>query len=98
VIEPIPVRESATQAIVDTAPHPYSAILFLEILARPEVQRILDETGPFMSSIYSPDSELEKITRGRKVLVLDKFGQAEKWIKMTVEAFGFPKRERLKKR
>ena len=97
VIEPIPVRESATQAIVDTAPHPHSAILFLEFLASPEVQRILDESGPFMSSIYAPDSELEKLTRGKKLVVLDNFKHAERWIEMTVEAFGFPQQDKPKK-
>ncbi|MBI2986421.1 MAG: extracellular solute-binding protein [Deltaproteobacteria bacterium] len=91
LIEPIPVRLSVQQAIVNNAPRPYAAILFLEFLASPEAQRILDEIEPLKSSIYAPGSELEKATRGKKLAVMDTFEHTTRWIKMAVEALGFPK-------
>ena len=96
VIEPIPVRPLIAQAVVNNAPHPYSALLFLEFMASPEAQRILDENEPHRSSMYVPGSELEKIVRGKKVAVLDtdKIHLISKWMKMIVEAFGFPRAER----
>lgn len=96
VIEPIPVRPLIAQAVVNNAPHPYSALLFLEFMASPEAQRILDENEPHRSSMYVPGSELERIVRGKKVAVLDtdKIHLISKWMKMIVEAFGFPRAER----
>ena len=96
LVEPVPVRLSVQQGIIKNAPRPYSAILFLEFLASPEVQKILDDEEPLKSSIYAPDSELEKVTRGRKVAVMDTFEHTDRWVKKTVEAFGFPRAERLK--
>jgi hypothetical protein len=52
------------------------------------------------SSIYAPGSELEKITRGKKLLVGDwsVYENIDRWVEMTVEAFGFPKAESIKGR
>jgi ABC-type Fe3+ transport system substrate-binding protein len=97
LIEPIPVRLSVQQAIINNAPRPYGAILFLEFLASPEAQKILDDIEPLKSSIYAPDSELEKATRGRKVAVMDTFEHTDRWVKKAVEGFGFPRAEKLKK-
>jgi len=98
LIEPIPVRLSVEQAIIKNAPRPYGAILFLEFLASPEAQKILDDIEPLKSSVYAPDSELEKVTRGKKVAVMDTYEHSDRWVKMTVEAFGFPREERLKRK
>jgi len=96
VIEPIPVRPLIAQAVVNNAPHPYSALLFLEYMASPEAQRLLDEYEPHRSSMYVPGSELEKIVNGKKVAVLDteNIHLVSKWMSMIVEAFGFPKADR----
>lgn len=96
VIEPIPVRPLIAQAVVNNAPHPHSALLFLEFLASPEAQRIMDENEPHRSSMYVPGSELEKIVRGKKVAVVDTetIHLVSKWMKMVVEAFGFPRADR----
>jgi iron(III) transport system substrate-binding protein len=96
VIEPIPVRPLIAQAVVNNAPHPNSALLFLEFLASPEAQRIMDENEPHRSSMYVPGSELEKIVRGKKVAVVDteNIHLVSKWMKMIVEAFGFPRADR----
>lgn len=96
VIEPIPVRPLIAQAVVNNAPHPHSALLFLEFLASPEAQRIMDENEPHRSSMYVPGSALEKIVRGKKVAVVDteNIHLVSKWMKMVVEAFGFPRADR----
>jgi len=96
VIEPIPVRPLIAQAVVNNAPHPNSALLFLEFLASPEAQRIMDENEPHRSSMYVPGSELEKIVRGKKVAVVrtENIHLVSKWMKMIVEAFGFPRADR----
>jgi iron(III) transport system substrate-binding protein len=96
VIEPIPVRPLIAQAVVNNAPHPHSALLFLEFLASPEAQRIMDENEPHRSSMYVPGSELEKIVRGKKVAVVDteNIHLVSKWMKMIVGAFGFPRADR----
>ena len=69
------------QAIIKNAPRPYGAILFIEFLAGPEAQKILDDIEPLKSSIYVPDSELQKVTQGKKVAVMDTFEQTERWVK-----------------
>lgn len=96
VIEPIPVRPLIAQAVVNNAPHPHSALLFLEFLASPEAQQIMDENEPHRSSLYVPGSELEKIVRGKKVAVVDTetIRLVSKWMKMIIEAFGFPRADR----
>ena len=97
LIEPIPVRLSVEQAIIQNAPRPYGAILFIEFLASPEAQKILDDIEPLKSSIYVPGSELEKVTRGKKVAVMDTFEHSDRWVKKVVEGFGFPRAERLQR-
>ena len=96
VIEPIPVRPLIAQAVVNNAPRPYSALLFLEFMATPEAQRILDENEPHRSSMYVPGSELETIVKDKKLAVLDidRLHLVSKWMKMVVEAFGFPRADR----
>jgi hypothetical protein len=100
VIEPIPVRLSEEEGILQNAPRPHAALLWLEFQASPAGQRIIDKYEPLKSSIYAPGSELEKITRGKKLLVGDwsVYENIDRWVEMTVEAFGFPQAESLRKR
>jgi len=100
VIEPIPVRLSEEEGILQNAPRPHAALLWLEFQASPAGQKIIDKYEPLKSSIYAAGSELEKITRGKKLLVGDwsVYEDIDRWIEMTVEAFGFPKPESLKSR
>ncbi len=98
LIEPIPVRLMEPEAVISTAAHPYAALLWLEFQATPEGQRIIDEYEPLKSSIYAPGSALEKVTQGKKLSInnWDTYEQTPKWMKMTIEAFGFPKGQKLK--
>jgi ABC-type Fe3+ transport system substrate-binding protein len=95
-IEPVPVRLSATEAILKNSPHPHAGLLWLEFQASPEGQRIIDEFEPQKSSVYSPGSAVEKLIRGKKLAVLDwkDFADSGEMVKKIVEAFGFPKAER----
>ena len=100
VIEPVPVRLSEEEGILQNAAHPHAALLWFEFQAGPTGQKIIDKYEPLKSSIYAPGSELEKITRGKKVFVGDwsTYDNIDHWVEMTVQAFGLPKAESLKGR
>ncbi|MGH7844853.1 MAG: ABC transporter substrate-binding protein [Candidatus Binatia bacterium] len=100
LIEPIPVRLSGPQMVVENATNPYAAILWLEFIASPAAQDIIDQDEPLKSSIYSPDSAVEKVVRGKKTWVQewDDFEKSDRWVQMIVEAFGFPKAEKTKRK
>jgi hypothetical protein len=93
VIEPIPMRLQEPEMIVDKAQNIYAGLLWLEFLASPAAQKILDDHEPLKSSIYAPGSALEKLARGRKVWLADwkSYPHSPRWMAMAVEAFGFPK-------
>ena len=96
VIEPIPVRLSATEAILAGAPHPHAALLWLEFQASPDGQKIIDDYEPVKSSVYSPGSAVEKLVRGRKLSVLDwkDYAESGALVEKIVAAFGFPKADK----
>ena len=100
VVEPIPVRLAEEEGIPQNAPRPHAALLWLEFQASLAGQKIIDKSEPLKSSIYAAGSELEKITRGKKLLVGDwsVYDNIDRWVDMTVEAFGFPKAESFKSR
>jgi len=100
IIEPVPVRLVGTEAVFSPAPHPYAALLWLEFEASPEGQKIIDEHDMLTSSMYAPGSAVEELTRGKKVSVnnWDTYSLTSKWIKMIVEAFGFPRAAGTKKK
>jgi len=53
IIQPTPVRLMNTEFVIRTASHPYAALLWIEMEASPEGQKVLDEHGPLNSSIYA---------------------------------------------
>lgn len=93
VIEPVPVRLTEPEMVVEKAQSPYAGLLWLEFLASPVAQKILDEYEPLKSSIYVSGSALEKLVRGKKIWLADwkAFPQSPRWMSIVVEAFGFPK-------
>jgi ABC-type Fe3+ transport system substrate-binding protein len=93
IIEPVPVRLSEAQMIVDTAKHPHAGLLWLEFLTGPEAQAIIDKYEPLKSSIYAPGSAVEKVIRGKKIWLKDwkDYDKGPDWMGMAVKAFGFPK-------
>jgi ABC-type Fe3+ transport system substrate-binding protein len=99
VIEPVPAGLREPEAVIETAAHPYAALLWIEFLATPTGQQIIDEYDPLKSSIFAPGSELEKVIRGRKVSLngWNTFHNTGRWKNMVVEAFGFPKPVKVKR-
>jgi Bacterial extracellular solute-binding protein len=66
IIEPIPVRVDGPHTVFATAVNPHAALLWLEFMASPQGQAIIDEYEPVSASVFSPGSALEKIVRGKK--------------------------------
>lgn len=95
LLEPIPVRLTQIQAIRKDAAHPAAGALFIEYTASPEVQHVLDEDEPKQSSIYGDGSDLNKLTAGKEVSVMDwtHFDDQAKWEAAIVKAWGFPSAE-----
>jgi hypothetical protein len=93
VIEPVPVRIHEPQGVYRSAEHPYAGLLWLEFQAGPEAQKIIDQYEPLKSSIHAPESELEKLIRGKRISVKgwDNWEEYTKWVGILTEAFGFPK-------
>lgn len=94
VIEPIAVRIQEPDFVAKTSTGPYAALLFLEHQASPEGQKILDETEPLKSSLYT-GGEISKIIQGKKIAINDyrTYNKTPNWMKMVLEAYGFPKAE-----
>jgi len=92
VIEPVPIRIQNFLGVNNTAQHPYSGLLWLEFLASPEGQKLIDDFEEFNTSLYSPGSKLAKLIEGKKVSVnsWDTIHNSDKWQRMVTEAFGFP--------
>ena len=99
IIEPVPVRMGNTEFVLNSAPHPYTALLLMEHFASPEGQEIIDKYYPLVASVYTPGSHLGKLLKGKKLCVngFENIEKTDQWMVKTVEAFGFPKAERRKK-
>jgi ABC-type Fe3+ transport system substrate-binding protein len=95
IVEPAPVYLRENQFVLKTAPHPHAALLFIEHMASPEGQKVIDEYEPIKSSIYA-DGEVARVAKGKKVVVNDfrTFQNTPKWMKAVVEAYGFPRAEK----
>ena len=95
IIEPAPVYLRENQFVIKSAPHPHAALLFIEHMASREGQKVIDDHEPIKSSVYA-DGEVAKLTKGKKVSVNDHrtFQNTPKWMKMVVDAYGFPRADR----
>jgi ABC-type Fe3+ transport system substrate-binding protein len=98
ILEPVPLRLALQQGIRADAPHPHAALLWLEWMASPEAQKIIDEYEPLASSVYVGGGAVEQELRGKKLSVVswDHHQNMEEWQAKVFEAYGFPKAE-LKK-
>jgi ABC-type Fe3+ transport system substrate-binding protein len=96
ILEPVPVRLTEMKMVLNSAAHPYAALLFIEHEASPEGQAIIDKYGPLKGSLFVPGSALAKAVEGKKLCVsgFDEHGNNRKWMAMAVEAFGFPNAEK----
>jgi ABC-type Fe3+ transport system substrate-binding protein len=94
-LEPIPIRLSETEGLLDRAENFHAGLLWLEFVAGPEGQKILDDVD-LSASLFTPGSAHQKLTEGKKVSVVAwehylRMGSYEKDI---VKAFGFPRPEK----
>jgi ABC-type Fe3+ transport system substrate-binding protein len=96
IVEPVPVRLIDPNAVIGTAAHPYSALLWIEHLASPEAQKLIDDNEPGKASVYLPGSINETVLRGKRLSVVewDSFAKMGQWMKMIVSAWGFPRAEK----
>ena len=94
VIEPVPIRIQETDFVVKTASNVNAGLLFLEHEASPEGHKVLDEIEPMKSSIFGP-GQVSKTLQGKKISLNDfrTYHKTQNWMKMVVEAYGFPKAE-----
>jgi len=95
IVEPAPVWLRENQFLIKNAPHPHAALLFIEHMASREGQKIIDDYEPLKSSMYT-DGEVARLIKGRKASVNDHrtFLNTPKWMKMVVDAYGFPRAEK----
>ena len=99
ILEPIPVRLHEGNGVLATADYPYAALLWLEFQASPEGQKIMDKYWPFGASLFTPGSAQEKLTRGRRLSVIDwnHYKKLGDYTKSIVKAYGFPTAERRRR-
>lgn len=95
IIEPAPVWLRENQFVLKSAPHRHAALLFIEHMASREGQKILDDYEPLKSSLYT-DGEVARLIKGKKVSVNDHrtFQNTPKWMKLVVDAYGFPRADK----
>lgn len=97
IIEPAPVRNvNGAMAILKAADHPHAALLWLEFLASPEGQEIIDKYEPLKASVFTPSSGIAQVTRGKKLSVVDwdHFVKVEEYVAQIIAAYGFPKADK----
>ena len=93
IIEPVPIRLHEGNSVLNTADYPYAGLLWLEFLASPEGQKLIDEYWPLGASVLSPGSAQEALTRGKKISLVDwnHMTKVDDYVNKIVEAMGFPK-------
>lgn len=97
IIEPAPVRIiDNVSGVLTTAEHPHAALLWLEFLASPEGQEIIDKYEPLKASVFTPGSATEQVTRGKALSVVDwgHFTKFQDYTEKIIAAFGFPKADK----
>jgi len=82
--------------ILKTAEHPHAALLWLEFLASPEGQEIIDKYEPYKASVFTPGSAVGREVRGKKLSLVgwDHFTKIQDYIEKIVAAYGFPRADK----
>jgi ABC-type Fe3+ transport system substrate-binding protein len=98
IVEPVPLRLTEQQAVLATSQNTHAALLWLEWLASPEGQKLLDQFEPFASAVYVKGSAVEQELRGKKLSSLSWEHEqiAPQWEAKVIEALGFPRVEAQK--
>jgi ABC-type Fe3+ transport system substrate-binding protein len=98
IVEPIPIRIGDHEAVFDKANSPYGALLWLEFVSSPEAQKLI-ESG-YKGSIFSPGTTAFQMARAKKVSLVDwrHYTKMQEYLRLVVEAYGFPKAEAVGKK
>jgi ABC-type Fe3+ transport system substrate-binding protein len=93
MVEPIPLRIGDHEAVFENADSPNAALLWLEFVASPAAQKII-ESG-YKGSIFSPGTTAFEVARGKKVSLVDwrHYAKMQEYLRLVIEAYGFPKAE-----
>src|SRR5262245_4985955 len=96
LVEPVPVRIDEPWGVLSTAAHPYAALLWLEFVASPEGQKILDEDGPYLGSVFVRGTVQEQAIRGKQLSLIDwnHFPRFQEYQEKITEALGFPRADK----
>jgi iron(III) transport system substrate-binding protein len=96
VLEPVPLRLAGQVGIQAGVQHPHAALLWMEWMASPEAQRLIDEHEPLASSVYVRGGFVERELAGKALSLVnwDDRGKAGDWEQRIFEAYGFPKAEK----
>jgi ABC-type Fe3+ transport system substrate-binding protein len=96
VVEPIPLRIGDHEAVFDKAASPYAGLLWLEFVASPEAQKIIESS--FEGSVFTPGTIAYQVTRGKKssLVAWDHSPKMQELQKKVFEAYGFPNAESQK--
>ena len=94
-LEPVPIRVSETEGVLAAAGSPHAGLSWLEFIAGPEGQKILDDID-LSASLFSPGSVHERLTRGKKVSLVgwEHYLQVESYEEQIVKALGFPRADK----
>lgn len=95
LLEPIPVRLTQVQGIRKDTDNVAGGVLFLEHMASPEIQDVLDEMEPQQSSIYAEGSDLAGIIEGKEISLWtwEYFPTMPLYLSEILETWGFPTAE-----
>jgi iron(III) transport system substrate-binding protein len=91
VVEPVPVRIADHEAVYEKAVSPYAGLLWLEFIAGPETQNIINKDHK--GSVFFPGTTPYQLTQGKKVTLIgwEHAPKLEELQKKVFEAYGFPK-------
>jgi ABC-type Fe3+ transport system substrate-binding protein len=97
VVEPVPIRIADHEAVFDKAASPYAGLLWLEFIASPESQTIINRD--FKGSVFVPGTTPHQLTQGKKVSLVawEHAPKLEELQKKVFEAYGFPKAQAVGK-
>jgi iron(III) transport system substrate-binding protein len=97
VVEPVPIRIAEHEAVFDKAASPYAGLLWLEFVAGPETQNIINKD--LKGSVFVPGTAPYQLTQGKKVSLIawEHAPKLEDLQKKVFEAYGFPKAQSVGK-
>ena len=98
MVEPVPIRIGDAEAVFQKADSPYAALLWLEFVANPEAQKLI-EAG-YKGSVFSPGTTAFQVARTKKISLVDwrHYTKMQEYLRLVVEAYGFPKAETVGKK